>query len=112
MSAPPPPPPQTKQEATPTTLAPATATADMGVFGILALIPLIFLFLFHLGAAYLSYQKFGNILWALLDFFFAYFYYPYYAFFLASTPAESAPMTPAAMVGGMAKALMGRRRRR
>jgi hypothetical protein len=84
----------------------------MGAFGVLALIPLIFLFAFHLGAAYLSYQKFGSMLWAVVDFIFAYFYYPYYAFFLASTPTAAAPMTPAAMVGGMAQALMGGRRRR
>lgn len=107
----PPPPPQKPQEGTAVTLAPVSA-GTVGVFGLLALIPLIFLFLFHLGAAYLSYQKFGSMMWAVVDFLFAYFYYPYYAFFLASTPVESAPMTPIAMVGGMAKALMGARRRR
>ena len=107
----PPPPPQKPQDGTAVTLAPGSAVT-MGAFGVLALIPLMFLFVFHLGAAYLSYQKFGSMMWAVVDFIFAYFYYPYYAFFLTSTPTEVAPMTPMAMVGGMAKALMGGRRRR
>ena len=111
MNAPPPPPPQTPQEGTSTAVA-STTSGVAGVFGIFALIPLIALLVFHLGAAYLSYQKFGSMMWAVVDFIFAYFYYPYYAFFLASTPAVSAPMTPTAMVGGMMKALSGARRRR
>lgn len=53
----------------------------------LAVFPLVFAILFHAGAAYLSYQKYQSGLWALIDFFFAVFYYPYYAFFLASAPA-------------------------
>lgn len=44
---------------------------------------------FHAGAAYLSYQKFGSVLWAILDFFFPYFYYPYYAFAYAG-PSQNA----------------------
>jgi hypothetical protein len=62
----------------------------------LAVIPLL---VFHTGAAYLSYQKYGSFLWALVDFVFAYFYYPYYAFFLAGSPA------PPMMGGGMMKML-------
>jgi len=47
----------------------------------------IFLFVWHLGAASLSYAKYGSIGWAILDFFFATFYYPYYALVLnTSTP--------------------------
>jgi hypothetical protein len=49
-------------------------------------------FLWNLGAASLSYAKYGSIGWAILDFFFAPFYYPYYALVL-NTPA-------ATMVGG------------
>lgn len=56
----------------------------------LALIPLLFALVFHLGAAYLSYQKYGSVLWAILDFFFAVFYYPYYAFVLSKSPAPQA----------------------
>lgn len=63
------------------------------------LIPLMILLAFHVGAGYLSYQKYGNLGWAFLDFLFAYFYYPYYAFFLAKEPAPSASILPA-MVGG------------
>jgi uncharacterized RDD family membrane protein YckC len=70
------------------------ASWGMGVFSILLLFP-IFLFLtFHIGAGYLSYQKYGSFLWAIVDFIFAYFYYPYYAFFLASEPS------PQSMMGG------------
>lgn len=77
------------------------------------ILPIIFLFLFHLGAGYLSFQKYGNIGWAILNFFFAYFYYPYYAFFLASAPAETvAPAAPAigpAIMGGLRKLFKGRK---
>lgn len=54
-----------------------------GIFSIL------FTIAFHAGAAYLSYQKYQSGLWALIDFFFAFFYYPYYSFFLASAPGPS-----------------------
>jgi hypothetical protein len=67
------------------------------LFGAFALLPLLALFLFHLGAGYLSYQKYGSIGWASLDFLFAYFYYPYYAFFLAKDPG---PMAQTTMLGG------------
>lgn len=60
-----------------------------------ALIPLFILLAFHVGAGYLSYQKYGSLGWAFLDFIFAYFYYPYYAFFLAKDPGPSM-----GMVGG------------
>jgi len=55
------------------------------VFGI------IFTLLWHAGAASLSYAKYGSIGWAILDFFFATLYYPYYALFLN---------TPGPMMGG------------
>jgi hypothetical protein len=56
---------------------------------------IVFIILFHFGAAYLSYQKYGSILWSILNFFFAGFYYPFYAFFLAKDPGPSM-----GMVGG------------
>ena len=82
------------------------------MFGIFALIPIVFLIAFHVGAGYLSYQKYGSFGWAILDFIFAYFYYPYYAFFLTGPSAEPAPLQ---MMGGamkgLAKMLAGKRRR-
>ena len=62
----------------------------MGALGVIgAIIGFIPLFIWHLGAASLSYAKYGSIGWAILDFFFAVFYYPFYALVL-NTPA--APM--------------------
>lgn len=73
-----------------------TATISMGsfgaIFGALALIPILFLLFFHIGAGYLSYQKYGSMFWAFIDFLFAYFYYPYYAFFLAECPVSQPTM--------------------
>ena len=63
----------------------------------MALIPALFLIVFHVGAGYLSYQKYANMGWAFLDFLFPYLYYPYYAFVLAKEPA---PSTFPSMVGG------------
>jgi hypothetical protein len=61
----------------------------MGALGIVgAIIGFIPLFIWHLGAASLSYAKYGSIGWAILDFFFAAFYYPFYALVL-NTPAAS-----------------------
>ncbi len=44
---------------------------------------LLFYVVFSYGAAKLSYDKFGSMGWAILDFIFAAFYYPYYAIFLS-----------------------------
>jgi type IV secretory pathway VirB2 component (pilin) len=57
-----------------------------------AVIGVILAFLWSFGAARLSYLKYGSIGWAILDFFFASFYYPFYAFFLAEGTAPSVPM--------------------
>ena len=38
--------------------------------------------IFSYGAAKLSYDMFGSVGWAILDFIFSWFYYPYYALFL------------------------------
>ena len=48
----------------------------------------LFYVIFGYGAAKLSYDKYQSIGWAILNFFFATFYYPYYAIFL-SGPAGS-----------------------
>lgn len=57
----------------------------------IAIIPAIFALVFHAGAAYISYQRNQSIGWAILSFFFAVFYYPYYAFTQAGKPAEAPP---------------------
>ena len=63
--------------------------AVVGVLGFLVM------FLWHFGAASLSYAKYGSVGWAILDFFFATIYYPYYALVL-NTPAPT-------MMGGRRK---------
>ena len=54
----------------------------------IAIIPAIFALVFHAGAAYITYQRNQSIGWAILSFFFAVFYYPYYAFTQAGKPVE------------------------
>lgn len=48
---------------------------------------ILFYILFSYGAAKLSYDKFGSVGWAIVDFIFATFYYPYYAIFLSGPSA-------------------------
>ena len=103
----------TPDTSTTTTDTVTTTTTDgkavAGVFGILAgvgIFSLLFLLFFHIGAGYLSYQKYGSMFWAVIDFLFAYFYYPYYAFFLAKD------VPPQPMFGGrklLRKSLLKRR---
>ena len=106
-----PPPPQNPKDQTPAATATisAPATGFGAILGGLAILPILFLIVFHAGAGYLSYQKFGSMGWAFLDFLFAYFYYPYYAFFL-TTPSAPAAEPINAMMGGFKKLLGGRRR--
>ena len=56
--------------------------------GLGGLASFLFLLIFSYGAAKLSYDKFGSIGWAILDFFFATFYYPYYAIFLSGPQSQ------------------------
>jgi hypothetical protein len=64
-------------------------TGGGGVFGsIFSLLGMLFVFAYSFGAAKLSYDKYQSIGWAIFNFFFATFYYPYYAIFL-SGPAGS-----------------------
>jgi len=101
--------PQTPDAEKPPAAAATAAAPASGlgmVWGVFALIPIMILIAFHVGAGYLSYQKYGSFLWAFLDVIFAYFYYPYYAFFLAKDPGPSM-----GMVGGrksLAKVLLGK----
>ena len=68
----------------------------------LALIPTIFALVFHAGAAYMSYQRNQSFGWAILHFFLAVFYYPYYAFTQpsAAPPAESSLFSPGVQSAG------------
>ena len=88
-------PPETTETETPTWMK----GAGIGAM-IVAVLGFLYLIAFHVGAAVLSYQKFGSILWAILDFFFPYFYYPYYAFALSNQPAA-----PAVVMGGARRVL-------
>lgn len=79
---------------------------------VLAIIPLIFTIVFHVGAAYLSYQRSQSIGWAILSFFFAVFYYPYYAFTQPSAAPAQPSILPTVQTAGkrMMKALSGKRK--
>lgn len=68
----------------------------------IAIIPAIFAIVFHAGAAYISYQRNQSFGWAILSFFFAVFYYPYYAFTQAGKPIEqpAAPAMPTVQSAG------------
>ncbi len=67
----------------PASLAPgAVAGINAGmIIGIV--IAVIVLFVFHYGAARLSYNTYGSYPWSFVAFIFAMFYYPYYAFFVS-----------------------------
>ena len=71
-------------------------TAGFSIFGMVA--TGLAALLFHLGAAYLSYAKYDSIGWAILDFFFATIYYPFYAFVLNEPRLFSSPVST--MSGG------------
>jgi hypothetical protein len=67
-----------------------TKTETTSSLGIVSMVfGILFAFVWHLGAASLSYTKYGSIGWAILDFFFATFYYPFYAFVLNTPPAPT-----------------------
>ena len=84
------------------------------VMVVLALIPLIFTLVFHVGAAYMSYQRNHSIGWAILHFFLAVFYYPYYAFTQPSAApapaAESSLFSPTVQSAGKRLLKMMKRR--
>jgi hypothetical protein len=85
------------------------ATGFWAILGEVAVLPIIFLIVFHAGAAYLSYQKYQSGMWAFVNFLFAYFYYPYYAFFLSGTPANVEPSPINTMMGGLRRMMRGRK---
>jgi uncharacterized RDD family membrane protein YckC len=60
--------------------------------GLWALLLLIWAIAFHAGAAFLSYRNYGSAIWAILDFIFAAFYYPYYALVLNAPSAAPPPL--------------------
>lgn len=111
MNASAPPPAEDTRKNTPTATATLAipATGYAAFMGGLAILPIIFLIVFHAGAAYLSYQKYQSGMWAFIDFLFAYFYYPYYAFFLTNAPAGMEPSPINTMMGGLRKMMRMRK---
>ena len=71
------------------------------------LVPIIFGLLFAYGAAKLSFDKYGSFGWALVDFVFPMFYYPFYAVVLNK---PSSPSIMGAMRGGVQAAMRGGRK--
>jgi len=88
--------PVTQQEA-PTLVSSSTATAAAWFTGIGGILTIIFLFVFHFGAAKLSYDLNQSFGWGFLSFIFASVYYPYYAF-VHSTRRSSSILS--SIVGG------------
>jgi hypothetical protein len=72
--------------ATPSTDSKAAAPVSFIVWAtsVSGILTIIFWLVFSYGAAKLSYDKYRSIGWAILDFFFSYYYYPYYALVLNS----------------------------
>ena len=83
-----------------TTSDPITSIGLTGVSAALAIVPIIFTLVFHLGAAMLSYQRSQSLGWAFLHFFLAIFYYPYFAFTQPSPVAESTGFLPTVQSAG------------
>ena len=87
------------------------AGASFALVVLVVIFLIIYVISFHVGAAMLSYHKYGSFFWAIVNFVFAWVYYPFYAFFLdTNTPPVAAPTET--MVGGVVKMLGGRRRSR
>lgn len=65
-----------------TTKTPEVSTEYSNMITVYSIIGFIFAVVFSYGAAKLSYDKYRSVGWAVLDFFFSWFYYPYYAIVL------------------------------
>ena len=86
-SSPPEPPPADANTSDKGTSSGASAMGAGAI--VLSVIVGLWYFLWNIGAASLSYAKYGSIGWAILDFFFAPIYYPYYALVLNTPPAPT-----------------------
>ena len=97
------PPATAKPPATPppATTGSVSALGLTGIATVLAIIPIIFTLVFHLGAASLSYQRNQSFGWAFLHFFLAVFYYPYYAFSQPSPASTGFVQTAGRKLGKM-----------
>ena len=93
-------PPPTVKSVEKATTDSITTAGVTGVFAVLAIVPIIFTLVFHLGAAMLSYQRSQSVGWAFLHFFLAIFYYPYFAFTQPSTVPESTGFLPTVQSAG------------
>lgn len=85
------PPPQTQPTETEQTKKPLLniLTKSLTVWNVLlGIIPLVLWFVYHYGAAKLSYNTYGSTGWSILAFIFAPVYYPYYGLFV-STPVST-----------------------
>ncbi len=74
------PPAPTSDQQNKATAGGAVALAFASLTGIASFL---FYIMFSYGAAKLSYDKFQSVGWAIVNFIFAVFYYPYYAIFLS-----------------------------
>jgi hypothetical protein len=92
MPSSPPGPPSPDANTGPANKPPSDNTDAAKTVGAVGIVAGVFGFLISViwcyGAASLSYAKYGSIGWAILDFFFATFYYPYYALVL-NTPTPT-----------------------
>jgi hypothetical protein len=95
----------TSSESKSTSIPVAVPKAGSAVMVAATIIGSLFTFLFHFGAARLSYLKYQSVAWAILDFFFAVFYYPYYALFLAEAAPAVGMFGGAKVVKGLLKML-------
>ena len=80
----PPPPGPTPTPGVTTTVDPKFKIEYTAVTIVSAVFAVIFAIVFSYGAAKLSFDKYRSVGWAILNFFFSSFYYPYYAIFLNS----------------------------
>ena len=80
------------------TVSPAAVTAAAWFTGVGGILSLLFLFIFHFGAAKLSYDLNQSFGWGFLSFLFASVYYPYYAFVHSSR--REAPSVLSSIIGG------------
>lgn len=85
--------PNTQPEKAPS----SSGSSAMGAGGIaITVLSVLVVLVYYIGAAKLSYDKYGSIGWAFLAFIFAPIYYPVYAYFVSSRSTVG-------MLGGLRK---------
>jgi hypothetical protein len=83
--------PPTLPQTTPEQQGQATAAGGVALAfaSLTGIASFLFYIMFSYGAAKLSYDKYGSMGWAVVNFIFATFYYPYYAIFLNGPSGSS-----------------------